>query len=351
VVEGHGPYADRMAAILRSDADAYLLHETTATEAEREFGQQRVTAIIVVPADFDERVARSDAAVDLYLNNVDIDLADDLRRSVTRSVSEFDAPQLSRGGELHNLVAGMLLPNPYRVAVTEHDLRHTEISFLQYQVIPIVVLIVISVGMLGTALLTARDFERGTAKMLILSPTGRSTVIIGRLLGGTLLTLVLVAPLIGAGYLTHRIRGCEYGPLWQQLLLSAPCGWQLPPVTWTHALALIALLVAVTTMTVGLGTLLGVALRDTRLVTMTGLNASAYLFFLGGGFTTVAFLPSWLQIASRFVPTSYAIEGLRQALFYPTLTGVGHDLLVLTAFAVASVGLASVLLARSWRRA
>jgi ABC-2 type transport system permease protein len=86
-------------------------------------------------------------------------------------------------------------------------------------------------------------------------------------------------------------------------------------------------------------------------VTMTALNASAYLFFLGGGFTTVAFLPHWLQVASRFVPTSYAIEGLRQALFYPDLAGFGHDLLVLTGCAGLSIVLASTLLARAWRRA
>src|SRR3989442_15950773 len=104
-------------------------------------------------------------------------------------------------------------------------------------------------------------------------------------------------------------------------------------------------------MTVGLGTLLGVVLRDLRVVTMTALNAAAYLFFLGGGFWTVAFLPHWLQVASRFVPTSYAIEGLRQALFYPDLTGFGHDLLVLTGSAGLSITLASILLTWSWRRA
>jgi ABC-type multidrug transport system permease subunit len=107
----------------------------------------------------------------------------------------------------------------------------------------------------------------------------------------------------------------------------------------------------VTLTTAGLGTLLGVALRDARLVTMTGLNVAAYLFFLGGGFTTVAFMPHWLQVMSRFVPTSYAIEGLRQALFYPELAGFGHDLLILTLCAAASIALAAARLTRSWRRA
>ena len=192
---------------------------------------------------------------------------------------------------------------------------------------PIVVLIVIIIRLLGTALLTARDFERGTAKIMILSPAGRLPLVLGRLLGGAMITVALVAPLIGLGFITRY--------------MSLP--------SWTHALALIALLLAVTLTTVGLGTLLGIAVRDERLVTMIGLNGAVYLFFLGGGFTTVAFLPGWIQTASRFVPTSYAIEGLRQALFYPDLVGFGKDLAVLTGCAALSISIASAMLARAWR--
>ena len=159
---------------------------------------------------------------------------------------------------------------------------------------------------------------------------------------------------MGLGFLTHYIPHCHEGsaaPLWVTLLLSSLCGWVLPVPSWTHALALIALFAAVTLTTVGLGTVLGVTLRDSRLVTMAGLNAAAYLFFLGGGFTTVAFLPDWIQQLSRFVPTSYAINGLRQALFYPDLIGFERDLLVLSACAVLSVMVASLMLTRAWKRA
>ena len=354
VVQGQGRLAARMAKIIKADADAYLIDEMAPADAERAIGEQRVAAIIVVPENFDQAAAIGNAAVDLYLNNVDIDLADDIRRSVTRSVAEFDAPQLGLLGELHGPTKGVLLPNPFRVAVAEHDLRQTNVSFLQYQVIPIVVLIVISVGLLGTALLTARDFERGTAKMMVLSPAGRLPLVLGRLLGGTLITIALLAPLVGLGFLTRYIPYCaeESGaPRWLKVFFSGPCAWILSVPSWTHALALIALLLAVTLTTVGLGTLLGIAIRDERLVTMAGLNGAVYLFFLGGGFTTVAFLPHWIQAASRFIPTSYAIEGLRQALFYPDLVGLGRDLMVLSGFAAVSIALASVMLARAWRRA
>jgi ABC-type multidrug transport system permease subunit len=202
-------------------------------------------------------------------------------------------------------------------------------------------------------LLTARDFERGTAKMMVLSPAGRLPLVLGRLLGGAILTIVLTAPLIALGFVTRYIPWCSADssgtPRWIAQWLSAPCGWMLSVPSWDHAAALIALLLAVTLTTVGLGTLLGIAVRDERLVTMIGLNGAVYLFFLGGGFTTLAFLPSWIRIASRFVPTSYAIEGLRQALFYPDLVGFGQDLAVLSGCAALSVSVAAVMLSRAWR--
>lgn len=354
VVQGKGRLAKRMAKIIAADADAYLVNEMDPAEAERAIGDQRMAAIIVVPENFDEGAANGDAVVDLYLNNIDLDFADDIRRSITRSGAEFDAPQLGLLGELHGPSKGILMPNPFRVAVAEHDLRETNVSFLQYQVIPIGVLIVISVGLLSTALLTARDFERGTAKMLVLSPTGRLPLVLGRLLGGTMITLALIAPLVALGFFTHYIPYCgeqAEATGWLKMLFAGPCGWMLPVPSWTHALALLALLLAVTLTTVGLGILLAIAVRNERIVTMVGLNAAVYLFFLGGGFTTVAFLPEWIQIASRFVPTSYAIEGLRQALFYPDLVGLKQDLIVLSGCAVFSSVLSSVMLARAWRRA
>ncbi len=353
VVQSQGRFTTRMARLIQGDSDAYMIQEMTAPDAESAIGEQRVAGIIVIPENFEEGVAAGNAMVDLYLNNVDIDLSDDIRRSVTRSVAEFDAPQLGLLGELHGPSQGVLLPNPYRVAVAEHDLRETDVSFLQYQVIPIVILIVISVGLLGTALLTSRDFERGTAKVLMLSPARRSSLVMGRLVGGFLMTLALVAPLVFAGFFTHYIPYCSKEAGASQFLitlLSGPCGWMLPVPSLTHGLALLALFVALTFTTVGMGTLIGIWMRDANLVAMASLNAASYMFFLGGGFTTVAFLPEWIQVLSRFVPTRYAIDGLRQALFYPELLGFGRDLLVLSIWAAVSSALASMMLARAWRR-
>jgi ABC-2 type transport system permease protein len=160
------------------------------------------------------------------------------------------------------------------------------------------------------------------------SPASPIAMVAGKLTGGLLATTALLAPVVGAAVLSG--------------ILTVPPG---------HWPALVGLLFLLVLMSVGLGVLLGLVVRRTRLAAMVGLNAAAYLFFLGGGFSTVAFLPAWVQQASRLVPTSYAIRALRQALFYPDLAGFGHDVVILGACALAAAGLGVLSLGRAWRRA
>jgi ABC-2 type transport system permease protein len=327
VVEGQGQLALRLGHLIQADEEAYLVSVVDRRTAEEALRSQQVAAVILIPRDFDEQAAGGRAQVVLQLNNVNIDISDDIRRSVARSVAELDAPQLGIAGELHGPSQGILLPNPYRVAVAEEDLRTTNVDFLHYQVIPILILVVISLGTLGAATLAARDFERGTALLLVLAPTPRAVMVLGKLLGTVLAT------------------GLVLGSL---LILGAVAGAIAPPLE--HWPALLALLAGVTVAASGAGLLIGIAVRRSRPVTMVALNAAVFMFFLGGGFTTVAFMPSWLQTLSRLVPTSYAIEGLRQVLFYPGLEGFGLDLGVLALTATLSAAIGSAALGRSWSR-
>jgi ABC-2 type transport system permease protein len=327
VVEGHGRLATHLAQLIEGDQEAYLVSVLNRQQAERALHDQQVAAVILIPADFDQRAAHHDARVILELNNVDIDFSDDIRRSVARSVAELDDPQLGLLGELHGPSEGILLPSPYRVAIAERDLRSTNVSFLEYQLVPILIMVVLSVGTLSSAMAIARDIERGVAKMLLVSPQPVLAMVGGKLLGSFAGTGAVLGPLVFIGAVAEVVA---------------------PPLS--HWPALVALLAATTIMAGGLGLVIGVLGRRPRVVTMLGLNAVIVLFFLGGGFTTVAFLPEWLQLASRAVPTSYAIEALRQTLFYPDLRGYGQDLAALGAFAAASVGLGSAVLIRSWSR-
>jgi ABC-2 type transport system permease protein len=333
VVDAHGKAAQKMEKIIESDTDAYInydftdtLKPTDANTAKHLLDTQQVAAVITIPKSFDTDVQKENAKVNLTLNNVDIDFADDIRRSVDRSVAHFDAPILSPDdadelGKEYDPAE----ENPYQMSINEQDLRETNVEWLDYQVIPALVLLVLSVGLIGTALLCAQDIERKTARYLAIAPQQAWMLVAGRLLGGIIASLIALVPAV---------------------ILCVVLGIFAPPSD--HWLALIAIFIATAVCAAGLGAIVGTALRGSRTIAMAASVLATYMFFLGGGFTTIAFLPDWLQTISDFIPMRYAIDGMRQALFYTTLDGVGKDLTVLCLTAVVAVILGSYMVRRSW---
>jgi ABC-2 type transport system permease protein len=316
VVQSHGPEARRVQKLIKSDTDAYELTETNRRVANQMLQSQEIAAILIIPPDFDAHVALHTAHLQLMLNNVDIDFSDDIRRSVDRTVGRFNGPGMASSNT-----------NPYHIRVEEHDLRRTNVDFLHYQTLPVLILLLLNVGLMGTALLCAEDREQGTARVLALTPAPGWVLAAGRLLGGVLASLAVLIPTVILGLLTHIVS---------------------PP--HNHWLALIALFLATALCASSLGVILGTLLHGSRNTAMACSVLSTYLFFLGGGFTTVAFLPEWLRVLSALNPVRYAIDGLRQALFYPGLTGFAGDMSVLIGTAAATTLLASVLIPRLWRR-
>jgi len=324
VTLGQGPQSKAMASIIEQDTDAYMLTVTTAPRAEEMLERQEVAAVIVIPADFDERVSTGNATVNLTLNNTDIDFSDDIRRSVDRSVSRFDAPQLGASVAATADDEGVTIPNPYRVDIDERSLRETDVSFESYQTQPVLLLVIINVAMVGGALLGTRDRERRTAALLHVMPVSPVQRVLGRMLAIVVATSVVLAGFVA--WITWR-------------------GWiHMPQGHWP---AFVGVLLATTVMASGLGVLLGAAFRRSTSVALASVLAATYLFFLGGGFTTIVFLPEWLQDVSRAIPTRYAIDAMRQALFYPDLRGYGEAMLALVVFAVVAAAGGAVALRRS----
>jgi ABC-2 type transport system permease protein len=327
VTEGHGPVAQRLVGIIR-ESDGFFLVERTAAQADRDLKAQRVAAVITVPADFDASLATHRATVDVRIDNVDLDFADDVRRSVTEAVVEIDAPSLATLGE-NDLPPGTVsgLPNPYRVDVAETDLRRPDVSFLAYQVVPVLALLSLTAGTLVTALGIASERESGALEVVALSPAPRAALVAGRLLGGTVAAAGLLAVVVGACAATG--------------VLDPPAG------RWS----LLALLLLVTSVgSVGLGVLVGLVTRRVTTTAMLGVNVATASFLLGGGFATIAFLPRLVRDAARLFPTYYAVEGVREVLFYERMPTLGRNLAVLAATALVSLVAGSVALAKAGGR-
>jgi ABC-2 type transport system permease protein len=346
VQEGHGRYSNHVAGIFQAQAgDIYSLVTTDRAGAMRMLDSQQVAAVVVIPPNFDSAVARCPALqpnqilrdytyarsgcpaarLQVTLDNANHQFADGIRRALSETVAFFDAPDVVTPVSETQLDMSDL--NPYRVNVMTALTRAYTVDYIHYAVIPCLVLLILSVGVMGTALLCARDIERGTARHLALAPVSPLVLVAGRLLGGVLVALAVIAP---------------------TLAIATWTGLIAPPAGHWPAIALVFLATAVCA--AGLGAVLGATLRGTRAVSMAAAVICTYLFFLGGGFTTIQFLPGWLHRMTAFVPTSYAIDGLRQSLFYPALYGFGADMRVLLGTAAVAVVAGGIVVRRAWSR-
>jgi ABC-type transport system involved in multi-copper enzyme maturation permease subunit len=335
VNQASGKEALRMQKIIQSDTDAYVNydfsnHLKTIDEktARNYLDEQLIAAIIIIPKDFDSKIKNGKANVHLVLNNVDIDFADDIRRSVNRSVAHFDAPILSpddaeENGKEYDPEAS----NPYLMSINEEDLRETNVEWLQYQVLPTLILLVLSVGLIGTALLCGQDIERKTARLLLLSPYNAWILVAGRLFSGVIASIIALIPAIFLCMITGIIN---------------------PPTN--HLPALLAIFLATAICASGFGAIIGSFLRGARTIAMASSVVATYMFFLGGGFTTIVFLPDWLQTISAFIPMRYAIDGMRQALFYSSMDGITKDIAILSLTGLCAIVIGSYTIRRSWGR-
>lgn len=319
VDNGNGPAADRLAHII-STSDGFFLVKRTVAQARADLGKQKVAAVVTIPPTFDADLAAGHARVDVLINNVDLDFSDDIRRSVTDAAVEMDAPALAELGEM-GLPPGTVsgIPNPYRIDIAERDLRGADVDFMAYQLAPVVILLALTAGTCGIAITIARDRERGVTKLFGFTRLRRSGEALARLLTGTFVAFAGSA------------------------VMLAICGWlgivQPPTGRWP----LLAAILALTTLAAAaLGVL--IARMTQRLVTTVGvaINLTMVMFLLGGGFTTIAFLPGPVQAIARTLPTYYSIEAIREVMFYPRLTNTVLDMALLAVFAVAFLVIASV---------
>jgi ABC-2 type transport system permease protein len=339
----HSPQAEKVVNAIREN-DGFFLVERTPEQAARDLRQQRVAGVITIPQAFTRDIYARGAKIDVLINNVDLDFADDIRRSVSDAAVVTNLDSADNDAADAAEVAAPATPanepkaeaeeadlqgfgepgvyNPYHVGLVEKDLRKGDTEFLDYQLVPVLALLALTTGALVTALGIAGDRESGALRILALSPVGRAGVVLGRLLGGTLAASAVLAVVS----VPLALRGSLH-----------------PPQGRWPVVALLLFLTGVGS--TGLGVLIGMLTRRVATAVMLGVNAVAASFLLGGGFTTVAFLPAWVQRLSHFTPTYYAVDGLRQAMFYTAMPTVPTDLVVLAGTAAVSVVVGAVVLA------
>ena len=315
VVQDTGPHAQELVKIL-SDSDAFKIAMITTAQqnAEEALKQLKVAAVITIPSNFDAAFnSHKPDPVTIHINNLNLDFTNDLRRSLPAAITEFYANKNNNNEAISS---------PIRIHVKESDSRQQDIELLRFELVPNLVLLLTTAGIINAGAATAREWEDSTIKELLLAPISKISLIVGKLMSGWITTLLIAAVV---------------------LVIGAASGYLRPedPIYWISTVAIVLLIALASA---GLGVAIGAAARRFQRVTAIGVPLSIDLFFLSGGITVAAFLPVWLQTAAHFVPTFYGTHALEMAIFYNSSEGLVQDIAVLgvTALAATSLGVLSL---------
>jgi drug efflux transport system permease protein len=168
-------------------------HYLTLAGAEQALMEGRVNVIVHLQADFAERLRRPDAApIQVIVNGVDANTA----RLAQGYVEGVWGNWLTR----HATSLGEEPASP--VQLEQRVWFNSELKSRNYLVPGLVAIIMTLIGALLTALVMAREWERGTLEALLVTPATMSEILLGKLIayfvlgtGGMLLTVGLAVGL------------------------------------------------------------------------------------------------------------------------------------------------------------
>ena len=274
-------------------ADIFQVHVVDANQARQMYDNIEIAAIITIPANFTQEVqSHATAPVEMTVNNLNLDFTNDIRRSVPDMITQFYANQ----GQA----------SPIKVTIQESDLHTQDIELFQYSVLPALIFLLTTSGLVTGSLATAREWEARTIKELLLAPVPQATIVTGKVLASFIPTFVMGALVLGVCTLL---------------------GWVHPTgIYWLTALLALAM---VSLFSCCLGIALGSGVRRIQPVSPISINAGMYLFFLAGGISVLAFEPLILQQIANFIPLTYGRHALESAVFYGSSDLLGRDVLVL----------------------
>lgn len=309
VMNDTGPYAQQFYNAM-DHAHSFQLQKAGASEANDLISAGRIVAVVTIPPDFDTRIAHNQPVqVSVRINNLNTDFTNDIRRAVPLSITTFYAKAF---------------PDVVTVTPSEHDLQPQDTDYIPYLSVSIVVIGLMIGGLLQSGTASAREWENETMKELLLSPAQRWAIILGKMLGAFVVSLMSVVILLAVLIFVIGVR----------------------PENWGEVIgfSLLTLIIFI-----AFGTLLGTLLKQRQPVVALAFGVAIPLFFLSGAFGPISFNTPAIQVIAQIFPVYYAIVLMQHAFHNFTLNtlGTGVNILVLCAYALALLLLTTLALRRN----
>ena len=169
VVEDQGPHAQDLVKILTGSDAFRVTIVSTAQKAEELLKQVKVAAVITIPSNFDSAFdSHKPDPVLIHINNLNLDFTNDLRRSLPTAITEFYSQKNNLDG-INDKINKSSISSIY-INVKETDLRKQDIDLLRFELVPNLVLLLTTAGIVNAGLATAREWEDSTIKETFTGP-------------------------------------------------------------------------------------------------------------------------------------------------------------------------------------
>ncbi|URL56861.1 ABC transporter permease [Luteibacter flocculans] len=280
VLEDPSPMANDVMAGMRLSPylDPKPVHDMHAAEAL--MADREVNAILRIPSDFSRRLHLGDAHLQLILHGADANTARTVQGYVESSLQAWAAEQEQRAGDT---------ATPIGMVHLEQRLWFNEANTSTWFLVPgLLVLITTLVGAFLTALVMAREWERGTLEALFVTPVRPLEILLAKIIP------YFVVGLIGLAMCLLAARFLFEVPLRGSLLLIV-------------LLSVFYMFVAL-----GIGLLISAVTKNQFNASQIALIASFLPALMLSGFIyDLRNMPWPVQVVGHALPATYYLEALK----------------------------------------
>lgn len=315
-LEGNGEASHRflqtLADIHSQEAPYYEIVTSEADIARHQFENGQALGMIVIPADFDQRVGQGTAVVELHINNINSDYSKNLRLRLDKAVRQFNQAEVGT-----------------RLDIAETSWLPRDPWMRDYISTSLLLFACLYSAMVNTGLHVASEWNDRTIKMLLLAPVSRGKIVAGKVLAGLGQSIVSIALVL--------------------LLLLFIFDFY-PSGTWWSMGGVILVVLLLGT---GLGAIIGVASKQTLATTSILIALSVILFLISGNEDSMRGL-AWdgpiilLWRLGRLFPTTYAFLAARSLWLTGETAVLGYELGIVLATTIFVFGGAALLLRRAY---
>ncbi len=321
-----GPVAEQMIATFTNmktgDVNVMKLKALSSEdEAKKMIQEQRISGALVFPEGLSDSVAN-------HLQGQVVIVTDQSNPQISSMLTGMMSQALDAMGTqmstaaISDMSAGRMPPDSITalvtpIAVQTRGLVSGNPNYFQFVAPGVMAMVTVMAVMMGLAGSVAREREVGTLDGLLVAPIPRGSIVTGKAFAQTVRGLTQGAMVLALAMIFFGVR--VYG---------------------NFGLMVLMLILGILSF-VGMGVLISAMVKEQETAMTIMMTVTFPMLFLSGAFFPLQQMPGFMQAISKFVPLTYAVEGLRQVMVLGAgIAEVWRPVVILMAFGAVTLAIA-----------